>query len=128
MDIVALARAGLNKAWALIASELKSCTLKCAPSSSYDAETDQTVVTWANEISLSAFIYGEKAAEKDATTADEINTPERGTVAMAIIRVTDCGSVVPNDQSELVQGSTVWKVQGAEFPPGSAIYILELRK
>lgn len=128
MDIAALAAAGVNKAWSLIASELKACTLKCGPSSSYDASADVTTVTWANEVALSAFIYGEKAEEKDATTSDEINTPERGIAAKAIVRVADCQGAVPNDQSELVEGSTVWKVQGAEFPPGSAIFILELRK
>ncbi len=128
MDIAALAAAGVNKVWPLIASELKSCTLKCGPSSSYDAATDTATVTWANQVSLSAFIYGEKAEENDATTADEINTPERAIVAKAIVRVSDCQGAVPNDQSELVEGSTVWKVQGAEFPPGSAIFILELRK
>ncbi len=128
MDIAALATAGVNKVWPLIASELKACTLKCGPSRVYDPAADTTAVTWANEVNLSAFLYGEKAEEKDATTADEINTPERGNLAKAIVRVADCSGAVPNDQSELVQGSTVWKVQGAEFLPGSAIFILELRK
>lgn len=128
MDIAALARAGVNKAWPLIASELKACTLRCSPSASYDPTTDANAITWGQSVELSAFIYGEKAEEKDATTADEINTPERGILASAIIRVSDCGAAIPNDQSELVEGETVWKVQGSQFPPGSAIYILDLRK
>lgn len=128
MDIAALAKSGVDKVWGLITSELKSCTLHCGPSSAYDADADTSTVTWADSVELTAFIYGEKAEEKDATTQDEINTPERGNLAKAIVRVSDCAGAVPNDQSELVQGSTVWKVQGAEFPPGSAIFILELRK
>lgn len=128
MDIAALAKSGVDRVWGLITSELKSCTLKCRPSSAYDAAADTSTVTWADSVALTAFIYGEKAEEKDSTTTDEINTPERGILAKAIVRVSDCAGAVPNDQSELVQGSTVWKVQGAEFPPGSAIYILELRK
>lgn len=128
MDIRAIAAAGVNKAWGLIASELKACTLRCLPSSAYTAATDTTVTTWGKSVALSAFIYGEKDEEKEATTADEINTQERKQVALALIRVSDCDNADPNDQSELVEGATVWKVQAVQRPPGGAIFILDLQR
>ena len=64
MDIAALARAGVNTVWPLIASELKACTLRSQPAASYNPTTDTNAITWGQTAELSAFIYGEKAAEK----------------------------------------------------------------
>ncbi len=130
MNIAALAAAGVNKAWELVADELTAVTLKMGPAADYDPATDTDSPTWSKELTIDVFLYGEELENKEATTADEMNAPSRAFIAKALVRVSDCDNTRPDDRSQIVvtAGGVVWRVTKVEKPPGNAIFILELKR
>ncbi len=126
MNIAAIAAAGVDKAWATIASELTAVTLRDGPTTSYDATTDITSpTTWAASVALDVFFWDDKKKENEPAKDGPVTARNR----MALIRRSDCPTITEiTAKAELLEGAVVWKVTHTDTPPGGAIFILTLRQ
>lgn len=127
MNIAAIAAAGVNKAWATVASELIACTLRDAPTTTHDTATDTSSATWGAEQALDAFLWDDKKKENEPPKDDTVEARNR----KAMIRRSDCPAFTEITTAAVLEETVsgiVWEVTAADSPPGGAIFILTLRR
>ncbi len=133
LDIPAIAANGVNTAWTVAASALKTVTFRDGPTITRNPTTQVETVVWTTTITatpaatpLKALLWNKKQERGEAPPLDA-TVPSR--TKMAMLRASDLPGVTEiSIKAELVEGTKVWKVLEAETPPGEAIHLLRLRE
>lgn len=124
LDIPALARGGVDLAFAQAASVMTDAEIRLNPSTVYDSGTDTSTVTWGAVIpELKGFFWADKNLKAPDNTGRELE----GLTKMCLLRAADIGNVEVDTSAEVEEGGLVtWFVSRVDTPPGGAIVLLYL--
>ena len=121
MGLTATAAAAAAAGFAAAGDALTSVTLQLNPSTgAVDPATDVAIITWGqNTAGIAALAYNDqKIGDKIGQQVLGEQRTRTFLVLGASVTVTD-----PDQEGQIVQGSTTWQIAGVETDPTSAIFI-----